>query len=309
VYRGVDDIPAEYRIFGGNAEREPLVSVENAELSPLLLKMHALAGSYMDCAQDSLDILTNSQSSDFLLLSNSRYMVILDAAPVYRIGSPERRDWTIVSGYGDLTVYAVAVTGRENGRMFGDITEVSFDERLRDIEQNSVWATHLEMESKSGTKTLIPVAKWDTLDRLSGNMPQNAVHHYAPADLSAITAYLADLRAADATNAVPVAPEVLLTKLNERYMSEAAYPQSDMLRVAPEVAREVLARGDAKVYTLDSDRPKRLLPFDAILGNVKGVVGIKRDDMSGFDKWAERKSAAILQKQKQKTKNIGENTL
>ena len=66
-----------------------------------------------------------------------------------------------------------------------------------------------------------------------------------------------------------------------------------MLRLSPVAAKEILARGMAHVFSLQSNHPVRLLPVDAAKKEIWHSVpnrafAVKENQGAAIDAWAER---------------------
>jgi hypothetical protein len=90
-------------------------------------------------------------------------------------------------------------------------------------------------------------------------------------------------------------------------------PQFDMLRVAPEVAKEILAQSAADVFRLMPKKTMKLSPIDAIkipAYTFCREFAVRGDDWAGIEKWAQRAAGDILRQnergEQSKTKNKGE---
>jgi hypothetical protein len=88
-----------------------------------------------------------------------------------------------------------------------------------------------------------------------------------------------------------------LADLNTAYMSKADCPAEGFLRITQEAAKEMLARGDAKVYRLLPGGPSCLSRLSVVHNGLNFAehrgFAIRRGDMGGLDKWAERAAAEI----------------
>ena len=88
--------------------------------------------------------------------------------------------------------------------------------------------------------------------------------------------------------------------MNAAYMERAENPQQDMFRIPLVTARDMLSHGDAGVFRLLPEGAKQLSPLDAMQS--RGGLwypqyrefAIKKEDISGMDKWADRTIEAAV---------------
>lgn len=81
-------------------------------------------------------------------------------------------------------------------------------------------------------------------------------------------------------------------------MAQADNPQLDMLRIAPEAAKEILAQNAAEVFRLLANEPKKLSPLDVVKSGGLAYLeyrefAVKKDALPDLDKWAKRKAAEL----------------
>jgi hypothetical protein len=89
-------------------------------------------------------------------------------------------------------------------------------------------------------------------------------------------------------------------------MAASENPQPDMIRITNEVAREILARGDAEVYRMMPGGAEELRPIEAakpLSFEANRDIAIKRDDAAaGLERWANRTVRKAL-RQKERSEN------
>ena len=97
----------------------------------------------------------------------------------------------------------------------------------------------------------------------------------------------------------------MLSNLNEAYMEQSRYPDYSYIRVSQDAAKEMLARGDADVYRLVPYELEKLSPVDAVKTGLwfseHREFAIKRDDLPGLDKWAERSAVGIMNRSRERS--------
>jgi hypothetical protein len=159
--------------------------------------------------------------------------------------------------------------------------------------------THIDAEIRDGSNRVIMFAEWNAMDRLERDQIKNCAYHYAPADEKMLAFHRDFIRQARAESGISVSSSDFLAKLNKPFMSQAENPQSDMLRITQDAAKEMLARGDAEVYRLLPSGAEKLSPMDAVKSGGLWYMNnrefaIKRGDIGGLDRWAERTAGNIL---------------
>jgi hypothetical protein len=104
-----------------------------------------------------------------------------------------------------------------------------------------------------------------------------------------------------------VSTDNFLTAANAVYMSHAACPAEGFLRITQETAKDMLARGDAKVYRLMPDGPSCLSRLSVVHNGLNFAehreFAIRREDMAGLDKWAERAAAEVSRQRERGERN------
>ena len=294
IYKSPHDIPIEHRIYS-----PPMPIVENADLSSLLVKMHALGGEYMQRAERNLGILLNRQGDELLLLTNGKDIHLANTASVYLNGTEEHNKWK--NAELTSTTRAFAILPANNGDKFaiGSVVEIDFIDQQRDIINNSIWFEQVEAVRKNGTELLFTRAEWDSLQARDIADMVSWRHIYEQPDISVLANHLDNLQNQRTANVKEVSADGLLADLNISYMERAKNPQPNMLRIPREVAAEVLPRGDADVYRLFPDGAQQMSPIDAVKS--KGLwfsdyreFAIKRVDIEKLDKWVERKTSDIV---------------
>lgn len=302
IYHGLEDVPVKYRVL--SAPQEMLFKVENADLSGLLLKIHALGGDYMADAQYNLNVLADRRSSEYLLLVNGRGIFLTEAAHAYRRGSTAFDVWINTSENPDIKAFTIHVTDMHDPRgLIGDLVEIDVAEHQLDLLRNSIHHTSVDAIMKDGSEKSFTPEEWDEMQQIERDRLQSWNRHFDPNDLQAVIRHLDEIRGEHENIGKTVEPETLLSDLNRIYMEKAENPQPDMLRVTLPAAKEMLARGDADVYRLLPGGPEKLNPLDA----VKGAGGlwyqnhrefaVKKDNLAGFDQWAQCETEVLTRRQ------------
>ncbi len=96
-----------------------------------------------------------------------------------------------------------------------------------------------------------------------------------------------------------------LAGVNVAYMEQAQCPQPEMLRVSQQAAKEMLARGDCEVHRLLPEGTEKLSPTDAVKSGLwyskHREFAIRREDVAGMEKWAERSAADIVNRPQERS--------
>lgn len=311
LYRSPEDIPAEWRVVGAipsAQERQP-VMVSNTDLSALLLEMHAVGGDYMRDATYNLNALS-SKGDDFFVMANSKMLIVSPADLVFRCDTHEHGLWRDFGQLPDAQTFIISVTDREGGRIMGNLCETDLKALQNFVRDFNITFTHLDAEMKDGTLRRITLEEWNGMDRIERDQMKSWTNHYKPADEERLETFVSTVRWAVESNRQPVTAVEFLSGLNRSYMAQADNPQPDMLRIAPEAAKEILAQSTAEVFRLMPEGAEKLTPIDAIKVPVYQSFrefSIRCDDCSGLEKWAQRASSDILRQsersQQDKSKN------
>jgi hypothetical protein len=247
VYRGPEDLPAEYRTS---------IKVENTDLAALLMEMYAVGGDYMRDAAHNVKVLAN-KGDDFIVIATAEMLTITPTDLLYRKDTDEHKAFMLMGRLPDVRTYYMAVTDRSGGAITGGIYETDLP-ALQNFSQQFGIAT---------------------------------------ADEPRIALLNETVRSMIEVNRQPVAVSDFLSQLSSPYMAQAKPPQPNMLRVAPEAAKEILAQGTAPVFRLMPDYVRQLSPIDAIKVPIYQSFrefAVCRDDCAGIEKWAQRAVGDIL---------------
>jgi len=301
VYRGTEDIPAEYRVFA-LPEKEPFLKAEHTDLTSLLLKMHALGGEYMHDAHYNLNILDNRRSAEYLLLMNGHNSFLTEAAHAYRRGTTAFDFWMNAAEGSDTRAFAIHVTDMHDPRgcVIGDLVEIDLAERQRDILSHSIHFTRVDAVPRFGPDRSYTPEEWNGMEAVDRDMLQSWTRHFEHEDMEAVLRHLEDIRAEHADASKIVTPDTVLFDLSGSYMAKAENPHSDMLRVNLDVAKDMLARGGAPVYRLLPNGPELLSALD-VMPSRGGLwyqncreFAVRKDEIDGLDRWADRTTDAMI---------------
>jgi hypothetical protein len=306
IYRGVQDLPAEYRLTETNKQH---LMVENTDLAALLMEMHAVGGEYMRDAQYNLKSLS-AKGDDFFIRMHPAMLIVTPADLVFRRDTDEHQSWMTSDKIPDMKAFVMSVTSRAEGRVTGNLCEIDFYSLQDSIRENSFFFTHFDAEMKDGTSRRITLDEWDAMDRADRSQLKSWVKYYDPADELRLSTYFSVLRLMIKENKHPAAAGEFLTWLNEAYMQRADNPKPDMLRIAPDAAKEILAQSAADVYRLMPGGAEKLPPIEAVripLYQSNREFAVKLHDLAGIEKWAQRASGDILRQAERGEQNKAKN--
>jgi hypothetical protein len=298
VYRGVQDIPDTQPVSQkeNSDGAEAPVMVKDTDLATLLMEMHAVGGDYMRDADYNLKSLAN-KGDDFLVKMNAGMPVVTPMDLVFRRDTYEHEMWMTADKAPDVSTYIISVTARDESGITGNIFEADLYAMQDYIQENSFSFTHLDAEMKDGTTKLITLEKWDAMDLCDKNGILGWVKYYDPADEAKLGTYLDAIRWVGEENRQSIDAGEFLSKINKNYMARAENPQHNMLRVAQNAAKEILAQNRAYVYRLFKDGADRLSPIDAIKNGLwfsNNREFAIRHGLEGLEKWAKRNAGSIL---------------
>jgi hypothetical protein len=273
---------------------EPPAVVKDADLAPFLVKLHAVTGCPQREMEHSLETLKSLRSSEYLLMLDGQRSFLTEAAHVYRNGSDAFEAWMCASA--GARAFAVHVT-EVHGRIAGDIVPLDFVAHRYEVLNASIRPDRIDAVFGDGGKSFAP-EEWSALPLIERDAAETWTRHFTHEDLQSVIRRLDNIRAEHAEYGRPTDEAGFLSKMNASYMKQSENPQPDMLRITRDAARDILARGDAEVYRLLPSGAEKLTPVDAVKSgglwymNNRGFA-IRREDLPGFDKWAERAAGNI----------------
>ncbi len=258
---------------------DPTGVVKNADLSVLMLQLHAVCGDYLADAPDNLTTLEALRSAEYLLLFDEHGAFLTAAAHAYREGTPAYDRFMSAADTPDTKVFALHVTDiwteiesgePERGPIIGDIVSMDLRDQQRDIQVNMVRPTIVD-----------------------------GVRHFEHKDFQAVHRHVESVsnRHKETEIPEPMEPAAFLSDLNRSFMAKAEYPQDDKIRITQETAKDMLARGDVKVYRLRADGAECLSRLSVVHNGLnfekERAFAINLSDVAGFDAWAKRVGSEI----------------
>jgi hypothetical protein len=294
IYRGVQDIPPAAPV-APERDAEP-VMVRDVDLAAPLLEMHAVGGDYMRDASYNVKALVN-KGEDFFVMTNAGMLIVTPADLVFRRDTREHEMWMLQSKAPDIRAFVMSVTERDGERIVGNLFGADLYDLQDYVRENSFFFTHLDAKMKDGSSRRFTLPEWDAMDQYERGQLKSWVKHYDPADEAKLVTCFGILRRVAPENRRPIAAGEFLSQINEQFMAQAGNHRSDMLRVAPEAAKEILAQSAADVFRLMPNGMEKLSPIDAIKVTVYREYrefAVRRSDWDGIEKWARRGAGNIL---------------
>lgn len=293
-YRGVEDIPLDYRIF--SAPPPPLITM-GVDMPTFLVGLHATAGDYSRDTAHSLNILNGLRSAEYLLLLDGSGAFLTEAMHTYRRGTTAYDLWMNTAEKQGVQAFSIHLT-EVHGRIEGNVAQVDIAARQLDLLHHSIQHMRVDAVFKSGDTQSFAPSEWEEMSAIDRDKIESWVRHFDSDDLRAVSVHLDDLLERIEAGHRQVSPTDFLSEINASYMAQAQNPQPDMLRVSQMAAKELLARGDCAVCRLLPEAPQLLTPTDAIKSGLwfseHRVFAIWREDAAGLQKWAERSAASII---------------
>jgi len=310
IYKGIQDIPDEYRIFTKPGEMiMPIIKLDDVNIPAELMKLHAVCG-VMDYAEENMRTLLNRQDREYLLLIDKDSALLSTIADAYKRDTEAGAFISLSSKAPEDTIaFAIRVNSRESS-ITGDFIELNTKALCDNISRHAVAPDRIEAVFSNGAERLYDLWSWYNLPPEARDDIIDFNTHFQEAQLKETAKQYSSFMGAHELSSVAVETDVFMKEVNAAYMEKAGNPQSEMLRIPNEVAKELLARGDADVYALMENSEKRLEPFEALrplcFAEHKELA-IKSEALPGLDKWAERKVNDLNRKaEKDKTKEKAE---
>jgi hypothetical protein len=295
VYRGVQDLPAKYTEQNQSAPNA-LVMVQDTDLAELLLQIHALGGDYMENAKNNTRILANG-GEDFFVMTDGKNLTITPADTIFRRDSEDWEKWMLAHDSPDVKAFFLSVTERDSGQICGDLFQTALGSVQNSLQKYGTFFTHFQAETMDGKKIPLSHEEWDTMGVAERGQIKNLERCYNSEDVARFEVHIRALRDCFAENRNPVTAEEFLAEINKQYMARANFPQSDMIRIAPDAAREMLGQGVADVRKLTQNGAEQLWPIAAAKTDfftADHALAVKKEDFSGIEKWSERAANAML---------------
>jgi hypothetical protein len=319
IYCGPQDIPAEHRVFTEPGEvGRLLMKLDYVDVAATVMKLHAVCGGgNMSQAADNLKTLIDGQDRDYLLLIGRDNVRLAPAIEVYKRGTETSASISLVmkssAEESDFMAFAVCVHNRSEDGATGDLVELNVKALCTNTSRHAVAPDRIDVVFSNGAAQSYDLWSWAELPQHARDDIRDHTSHFPGSGLAEAARRYVSFMGANETASESVGMEVFLPEANAVFMAAAANPQPDMLRIANEAAKEMLARGDADVYRLAPEGAVKLAPIEAtraVCFSEHSELAIKREDLTGLDNWAKRAANKLHRQsergERDKTKHNGE---
>ena len=327
LYNGAQDIPDEVCVLSQSArDVDRIMKIDDSNIAETIVKFHAVGCRSMEYAAhnvtgflaehkqlaESNDV--NHLSYHYILLLNRSDICIAPAMEVYKRGSEMNKfalsmteSATKGAGRPDIRVFALrinnahSVDAEKSGRdLRGDLVELSPKPLNAHITRYAATPDRIDALHDNGTKKSYDLFEWgQMLQQQHGESARLYTLHYSDTALRESAYKFGAFAGSHEMMCHADSFEAHLPRINNPYEAlTAEHPYSDMILIANEPAREILARGDADVYQLADDGGVTKLDTIAALRPACFAdyrdLAIKHKDAEGLGKWAERKVGDII---------------
>ena len=299
LYEGVQDIPKGFGMLSVPSavyteKIRPRLMVCDTDLTALLVKIHATSGDYMKDSKRNIQTIANDGDT-FFALSDGNTLTITPADTLFRRDLEVWEKWMTVDEAGGAKAFALSVKERnpETGLITGDLYETVIGSVQNSLRGYGIFFTHFNAEMIDGSVKQIPIEDWDLMGVDQRRDIKSLERRYDPSDEARFREHVNTVIRVCKGSSLPSTSEEYISRINEVYMAKAKHPQNNMLRLSPVAAKEILARGMAHVFSLQSNHPARLLPVDAAKKEIWHSVpnrafAVKENQGAAIDAWAER---------------------
>jgi hypothetical protein len=313
IYKGVEDIPDENRIFTKPGETiKPILKLDDANIAETIIKLHAVSGCNMENAVQALKTLNEGTASEYILSVSEDRSLLAPVVDAYRRGDTTGNLFREMIKEDDTKIFAVNIypsSEPAEGEFYGAFIELNNTALYENHTRHAAITGCIKAVRHDGSQESYDLVDWADFSREERGRFKEYAAHFPDEDLKEAAKQYSSIMGAHEMSSVAVEADVFLQEANAVYMEKAENPQPALLRISNDAARELLARGDADVYALIENGEKKLEAFEALrplcFADYKETA-IKKEALPGFDKWAERKVGDINRKaEKDKTKEKG----
>ena len=282
--------------------------VDDTDLTALVMQMHVLGGDLQKDAPQNIETLEARRSTHYLMIMTGHSTFLTEAAHVYRHGSEANEKFFYPFHPEEAKVFALTIKDVHQEHVYGDLMEVDYEELLEDIKQNGIHFSHIDAKLKSGPDVTFTPEQWEAQTKSD---LQEVARRFAPSDLQAVRQHLDNLDAHRYAQGIPMSAETFLSSFNENFMQVVRNGQDDMIRIPLPVAEEMIRYKDASVYSMVPEGITKLSPLDTLSsGRLRQPhyqnLAIKKTDLEGVNKWADREIKRITRPQPDR--DVRENT-
>lgn len=180
VYRGEQDIPEQFAV-SPFAEFQPLLKLEQTDLTDALTKIHDFGGYASDLARN-LETLHRRRSSNFLLLLTEERAVLSEAMHIYRAGTPAHD--TFVNAE-EAKIFSIYVSDFQTD-FIGDIREVDAAARRADILENSIHFVDVKAVTMENESVVFTPEQWENVSAKERDSLDSWVRQFADGDYTKV---------------------------------------------------------------------------------------------------------------------------
>ena len=272
----------------------------------------------------------NFLSNHYLLTLNQSDIIITPTLEAYKAGSDTSKFISSVTELAskeqsDIKVFALRVNSGSdidggdisiNADIRGDLIELNPKSLQNHINRNAVIPDRVDALHDDGTKKSYNLLQWSELLQRSellqsqqGNSDGLFTYHYNDYDFNEVAKRFIALLSSHEMASVAMSFEEHLPRIDAAYRNtpasvEASQPNLDLIYIANEAAKEILAHGDADVYRITGVDAVKLSTVDAARSATFSEhhnFAIKQKDTSGLEAWAKRKVSDVVRKMEKET--------
>ena len=338
IYRDTQDIPVEHRIFTEQGEViNPVIKIADVSIAEAIVKLHAVGCRSMEFATHNLKILAsvlepsheghrpdNYLSNNYLLVLNHSDISLTPVMEAYKRGSDATKYILtmaeMAARQSDIKIFALCINdvGDDAVRgvrdLKGDLIELNTKALHANIIHNAATPDRVDAIHDDGTKKSYDLFAWSEL--LQNQRYGSAglyTFHYPDRSLLDSAGHYSSLMAIHEMSSHVDSFAAHLPQISTVHIADGENSTLDLIRIASDAAKEILARGDADVYKITGNGAVKLSFIEAArpmrFAEYRDVA-IKRSDAAGLDKWAERKVDSIMRQverdERNKSKHKGE---
>jgi hypothetical protein len=269
--------------------KHTMLCCKNADLSELIVKLHAFAGEFGSDAAENLRRI--QAGNDYFMLMSNDLLAIYPAQEFYHKGSFENRLLADLSAPGDYRLFMLHAESVQRGHIIGCAVEVPVGKVTGFITDDKLAFTYdyVDAELRNGEERRFTFDEWSRADANDRSQYGSWSLHYPEERENNLSAHLSAFRVHSEYSVPNVSVNEMVTELGKAYTALAEHIDSDMLRVTPRAARKILARGDAGVYRLLPDGAAKLSAMDAVRTNLNyseyREFAIAKTDLPKLDNW------------------------
>jgi hypothetical protein len=274
------------------------------------MKLHAVCNGNMDYAADNLKTLFAGQDRDFMLLINRSDVCLFPAIEAYKRGTEAAAFVSLATKSAmerpDMAAFYIRVHSRDEDGARGDVIELNGKALHENISRYAAVPDRIDAVFSNGALKSYDLYSWAELPSHARNVIQNYEPHFPESGLNEATRHYTRFIGANEMFSVAVEMDVFIPEVNAAYMNAARHPQPDMIRVGNEAAKEILARGKYSVFNLTPEGAVKLAVIEAMRPMCFAEhrdLAIKREEIAGLDKWAERAVKSIQRQHGREERN------